>query len=192
MSVHPNTLGATRKPFWRRHQFWRVTLPVLAIAGGVIAGILVYNAFVGSNGTPRAQGWGVTYPTPKTPKTVKLDPTVRTVVKQFIATAVARKNLRAAYSMAGPQVRQGMSLEEWLKGEIAVVPFPVDAKTKADITVENSYANSAKLQILLVTPGREVKTSPHTFFADMIKKNGKWLVNSWVPRWTPPIPTLQH
>jgi hypothetical protein len=22
----------------------------------------------------------------------------------------------------------------------------------------------------------------------LVKKNGRWLVNDWVPRWSPPIP----
>jgi len=26
------------------------------------------------------------------------------------------------------------------------------------------------------------------FLMDLVKRNGKWLVNSWVPRSTPPVP----
>jgi hypothetical protein len=33
-----------------------------------------------------------------------------------------------------------------------------------------------------------VTNSPHTFFVNLVKQHGKWYVNDWVPRWTPPIP----
>jgi hypothetical protein len=187
---HSSTLSMSRKPFWRRQQFWRVALPVLAGISVLVTAVLVLNAAFGSNGSPNAsKGWGVTVPKVVPPKTVKLDPSVPGLVRRFVQTAVARKNLADAYALAGPGIVQGMSLKEWLTGNIAVVPFDVDSKTKAQVTVDYSYANSARLKIYLSTPGRRVTNSPHSFYADLIKRNGKWLVNSWVPRWTPPIPT---
>src|SRR5690242_19459713 len=52
----------------------------------------------------------------KNPKNVKLDPAARRVAGEFILTAVARKNLRKAYGLVGPQIKQGQSLKEWLTG----------------------------------------------------------------------------
>src|SRR5579885_216591 len=190
MSAH--TASVAQKPLWRRQQFWRVVLPVTAVLSAIVAGILVYNAIYGSNGQPESHtGWGVTYPTAKPPATVKLDPAVRPLVRQFVATAVARKNLAAAYAISGPEIRQEQTLKQFLKGNIAVVPFDGDARTKVRfMTVDESYASSAKLQVFLVTPGRRVTNSPHTFFVNLIKRQGRWYVNGWTPRWTPPIPTL--
>lgn len=191
MSVHSSTgLSVPRKPFWRRQSFWRVTLPVLAGLALALAGVMVYNAFVGTSGLPNAkQGWGVTYATPATQKSVPLDPRVEQVVERFIHAAVGREDLRAAYALSGPQIRQGMSLRQFLAGNIAVVPFPVDSRTKASMKVAYSHPDRAQLAVYLATPGRNVTNSPHSFYVDLIKRNGTWLVNNWVPRWTPPIPT---
>jgi hypothetical protein len=43
----------------------------------------------------------------------------------------------------------------------------------------------------VVTPDKPNLTrqqETNTFFVMLVKKNGHWLVNNWVPRWTPPIP----
>jgi hypothetical protein len=187
---HSSALSLSRKTFWRQQRFWRIALPVLAGIAMVAALVVGLNAAFGSSGQPNASnGWGKNYPTAKTPGTVKLDPSVRPLIRQFVQTAVARKNLAAAYSLSGPAVIQGMSLKEWLKGNIAVVPFAVDGKTKTQIQIDYSYADRARLKVFLATPGRKVTNSPHSFYADVIKQNGKWVVNGWVPRWTPPIPT---
>lgn len=184
--------SVARKPLWRRQQFWRTALPVVAVLSAIVAGVLVYNSIYGSNGQPESQtGWGVTYPTPKPPKTVKLDPAVRPVISRFVATAVARKNLAAAYAISGPAIRQGQTLKQFLSGNIAVVPFDVDARTRPRVvSIDKSYAASAQLEVFLDTPGRRVTNSPHTFFIDLIKQHGRWYVNGWTPRWTPPIPSL--
>lgn len=191
MTLHSGTISTGRPPFWRRQQFWRFTLPIVALAAAALAGLLVYNAFYGSNGLPNAKnGWGVTYTVPKDPATVKLDASVKPMVLRFIHTAVARKNLNIAYDMAGPEIRQGMTRKQFSAGAIAVVPFEINSKTKITLKVINSYATSAKIQAFLVTPGSaDNKNSPHTFYADLIKSGGRWYVNTWVPRWTPPIPT---
>jgi hypothetical protein len=175
-------------PFWRRQQFWRIALPVaagLAVIGAVLA---ILQSSFGSNGTPNAAaGWGVTYPTPKPPKTVKLDPKAQRTATKFIKTAVARKNLDVAYLISGPHVREGMTLKQFLTGAIAVVPYKITSKTSASMKIDKSYANSAQLEMYLVTPGH----AGRDFYVDLVKKNGKWLVDGWVPRGTPPIPTDQ-
>ena len=188
MGMHQGTLTAAEKPIWRRQQFWRVTLPILAALSVVVAGLLVYNAYYGSNGVTNATGWGVTYPAATNPKTVKLPAEVPPLVRRFVRTAVARTDLATAYALSGPEIRQGMTLKQFLTGNIAVVPYTIRPDTKITIKVDSSYASSAQLEVFLVTPHVNVH-SPHTFFADLIKRDGRWYVNSWVPRWTPPIPT---
>lgn len=177
----------SRKPIWRRQQFWRLALPAIAVASAVVAGVLVYNAFVQTDHVGQTPGAQTTYPDAPKPKSVKFDGLARDVAKKFILTAVARKNLEQAYAIAGPQIREGMTLKQWNTGNIAVVPFKVNAQTQANIKVDESYANSAKLEVLMSTPG--VKSQ--IFFLDLIKKKGVWLVNAWVPRSPPPIPGTQ-
>jgi hypothetical protein len=173
-----------RKPPWKRQQFWRAVLPVLAVACAVVAGLLVYNAFVGSNGV-KDKSFGVTYPEPVKPKTVKFSDAERAVAKKFVLTAVARKNLDQAYAISGPGVRQGMTLKEFMKGTIPVVPYLVNDKTTARLAIGQSYADSAQIQVFMDTPHQRGRI----FFMDLIKtKNGKWLVNAWSPRGSVRIP----
>lgn len=177
---------------WSRWRFWRRKLPLVVVAAALAGGILAYDAVYGSNGQPESlTGWGVTYPTPTAPRTVRLDDAVRPLVRTFVSTAVARRRLAAAYAISGPQIRQGQTLRQFLQGNIAVVPFDVDSRTFVRfLRVDQSYAASAQLEVLLVTPGRVVTNSPHTFYVDLIKQHGRWYVNDWVPRWTPPILTM--
>src|SRR5579862_1851695 len=187
MSAQLTTLF--RSP-WRRSEFWKIAAPLAAVVAALVAGVIVYQVAYGSNGLPNAaKGWGVTYPAPTHPPHVPLDQSVRGIVHKFVFTAVARKNLAAAYSISGPQIRQGQTLTQFLKGNIAVVPFDVDSRTLVRFTkVDYSYATQARLEVFLGTPGRRVTNSPHSFFVNMVKQRGKWYVNDWVPRWTPPIP----
>jgi hypothetical protein len=188
MSMRADHVSIAQRPLWRRQQFWRVALPVLAVAAAIVAGLLVYNAFVGSKGVAESKhGWGITYKAPPTPKTVKLAPAETAVARKFIQTAVARKNLAASYAIVGPGLREGMTRRQWLTGDIPVVPYVVTDATSARMAVDQSYSTSAKLEVYIKTPGQR----GHIFFLDLLKRNGHWLVNSWVPRGSPPIPNKQ-
>ncbi|HUK99037.1 MAG TPA: hypothetical protein VLV46_15395 [Gaiellaceae bacterium] len=178
--------SVARTPFWRRSGFWRVALPVAAGLSVILAILVIIQVSVGSNGSPNAAtGWGVTYPAPKPQKTVKLDPAAQRVATKFVSTAVARKNLDVAYLISGPGVREGMTLKQFLTGNIAVVPYKITKKTTASMKIDKSYKTSAQLELYLVTPGH----AGRDFYVDLVKKNGKWFVDGWVPRGTPPIPT---
>ena len=126
----------------------------------------------------------------KVPKTVKLDPVARRVAGEFILTAVARKNLRKAYGLVGPQIKQGMTLKEWLTGNIAVIPYPVSDIKFAPFKIDYSYPKHALLEIaLLPTDKAQARgTKPQLFYVDLKKLNGKWVVDGWVPRSSPMVP----
>jgi hypothetical protein len=179
--------SVSHKPIWRRQQFWRVALPAIAVACAVLAGILVYNAFVGTSELGQSAGARTTYPDAPKQKSVKFDPAAREVARRFLLTAVARKNLAEAYAFSGPQIREGMTLKQWNTGNIAVVPYKVNDATVANIKIDESFKTSAKLEILMSTP----KVKSQIFFMDLIKKHGKWFVNAWVPRGSPLIPNHQ-
>src|SRR4051812_17534534 len=158
-------------------RFQRRLLIVSALV--LLAGVIAFAAVrIGNRSEPAQvdrQGVGVT-DVSKVPKSIKLEPGARQAAGEFILTAVARKNLERAYALAGPQIKQGQSLQEWLTGNIAVVPYPVDDLNKATIKIDYSYANEAALEVaLLPKQGTDVK--PLIFYMDLIKRNGKWLVN---------------
>jgi hypothetical protein len=182
-STRAHQPSVARKPPWRRQQFWRTALPILALACAAVAGVLVYNAFVGTGGVAE-KSFGTTYPVPPKPKTVKFTAAERAVARTFIQTAVARKNLEKAYAISGPGVREGMTLKQFKTGNIAVVPYLVNDGTSARMAIDQSYATSAQIEVFLDTAGQRGRI----FFMDLIKKGGKWYVNAWSPRGSPRIP----
>jgi hypothetical protein len=125
----------------------------------------------------------------KVPKTVKLDPKATQVAKLFIQTAVARKNLAKAYPLAGPAIRQGQSLKEWLTGNIAVVPYPLEDLDIAPMKIDYSYKNEALIEVaLLPKNGAKIKSQLFYMTLERVGKPKHWVVNSWVPRGEPPVP----
>jgi hypothetical protein len=184
-STRAHEPSIARKPLWKRQQFWRTVLPIAALVCAALAGVLVYNAFVGSNGV-KEKSFGTTYPVPPKPKTVKFTAAERAVARKFLKTAVARQHLDQAYAISGPGVRQGMTKEQFMQGTIPVVPYLVNDGTDARMAIDESYATSAQIEVFLDTKGQRGRI----FFMDLIKaKDGKWYVNAWSPRGSPKIPS---
>jgi hypothetical protein len=172
-----------KKPGWRKALPWIVGV----VAVGAIVGFLGYHY----------SNTGHTDSTPllnkpaqdvsKVPSTVKLTPGATRFARQFIETAVARKNLVAAYSLVTNEIRQGQSLKEWKTGNIAVIPYPVDAVKYAPMKIDFSYPREALIEVALL-PKTGSGAKAQLFAMDLVKQNGKWLVNSWYPRSSPPVP----
>jgi hypothetical protein len=174
-----------KKPGWRKALPWLVGAAVLAAVIGVVA--VKYSNTGESLETPLSTV--AADDRSQVPKTAKLDPEARHVAREFVKTAVARKNLRAAYALAGPMIRQGQTLKEWMTGNIAVVPYPVDLVEFAPMKIDYSYPREAQIQVaLLPRDGANVKSQ--LFIATLIKnKQNKWQVDAWVPRSSPMVPS---
>jgi hypothetical protein len=175
--------SALQSPRFQRRLF---VVAMVVLAAGILA---LASVEIGNRGDvkPVARQGVAVHDLSKVPGSKKLDPKAKRAAQEFILTAVARKNLRKAYGIAGPQIRQGQSLKEWLTGNIAVVPYPVDELKLAPMKIDYSYAKEAAVEIaLLPRDGADVK--PLIFYMDLIKQNGRWLVNSWVPRSAPQVP----
>ena len=187
MSARADHASIAKTPLWRRRQFWHVALPALAVLSVIASGLIVYDSLDGSNGISVAgKHFGVTYPDPPKPKHVKLEPGAEKVTTRFLQTAVARKNLRDAWAIAGPHIRAGLTLKQWLSGTIPVVPFKVDARTSARMAIDYSYKNRAQLEVYVKNP----REKGMVFFAEVIKRNGNWIVDGWVPRVPVSIPRI--
>jgi hypothetical protein len=118
-------------------------------------------------------------------KKVPLPNEARKVAVRFIQTAVARENLEEAWELVGPNLRGGLSRKEWITGDNPVVPYPLEVLDVAPYKVDESFAESALLEVaLLPKQGSDVKSQ--IFFLGLAKvgtgKNARWLVDNWVPR----------
>ncbi len=172
-----------RKPGWRKALPWVL---VVLVVGGVIAIVAVKYSNTGtSTATPLTNKPAVDVS--KIPPTVKLPPGATRVARNFIESAVARKNLASAYSIVTQEIKQGQSLKSWKTGNIAVVPFPVVDVKYAPMKIDFSYPHEAQIEVALL-PKAGTKVHGQLFIMDLVKRDGKWLVNSWVPRSSPAVP----
>lgn len=171
-----------RKPAWQKALPWIVAA---ALVGGAIAAGIIWSNTGTSTATPLTNQPAVDVS--KVPGTVQLTPGATKVARRFIETAVARKNLPEAYNLVTQEIKQGQSLASWSTGNIAVIPYPVDAVKYAPMKIDFSYPTEAQIEVaLLPKSGSGVK--PQLFLMDLVKRDGKWLVNSWVPRSSPMVP----
>jgi hypothetical protein len=106
----------------------------------------------------------------------------RTIAREFVDTAVARKQLARAWGIVAPELKQGMSLDEWKTGTIPVVPYPVH-QAQASFHVVNSFTDTARIQVTF-TPRAGTKAQPATFTLDLRNVGGHWLVSAWQPSGT--------
>src|SRR5579875_1436900 len=113
------------------------------------------------------------------PKEVKAPPAKAAfkVAREFIETAVLRKNLGKAYGIVGSELKGGMSKRQWMSGDIPEVGYPADNTKTTDVNV-------------VAKPGSHVR--PHLDFWLGLKrvggKHGRWVVNYWIPNYRMPIP----
>jgi hypothetical protein len=171
-----------RRPGWQKALPW--VIAVVLVGGAIAAGIVWSNTGT-STATPLTNQ--PANDVSKVPATVKLAPGATKVARRFIETAVARKNLPEAYNLVTSEIRQGQSLKSWNTGNIAVIPYPVHAVKYAPMKIDFSYPTEAQIQVaLLPKAGAQVKSQ--LFLMTLVKRNGKWLVNSWVPRSSPMVP----
>lgn len=194
---------ATRlnSPRFQRYMLWA---GVVVLAVGAAA--LVFSLAGGSDKNARVnpdKGFHPTLPTKATAlknadgvaiKTFsQLDPQIRSDIKTFIATAVARRHLADSWAVIAPSLRAGYTPRQWAKGdELPVVPYPgVDTK---HVQYFLDYASTKEILIEVGLAGKPgISTRPVTFQLGLVPAgNGsshRWLVDYWMPRWTPPVPT---
>lgn len=114
------------------------------------------------------------------------------IAREFIKTAVARRNLDKAWNIVDVDLRGRMSKKQWLTGDIPVIYYDSINADRAAFVVDYSYETSALMEVdLIPKPGTQKR--PHLLFylglkRERGKKNGRWLVDYWQPNWRPPIP----
>jgi hypothetical protein len=171
-----------RRPGWQKALPWVIAA---VLVGGAIAAGIIWSNTGKSTATPLTNQ--PAQDNSQVPPTVKLAPGAQQVARRFIETAVARKNLPEAYGLVTGAIKQGQSLKSWKTGNIAVIPYPVDEIKYAPMKIDFSYPNEAQIQVALL-PKVGAKIKSQLFIMDLVRRNGTWLVNSWVPKSSPLVP----
>ena len=122
----------------------------------------------------------------------QLDPQVRSTIRTFLATAVARKHIDQAWAVVAPSVKAGYTFAKWKNAHaLPVVPYPIDDINRVQYFLD--YASTKEILIEVGVGSKpELKIRPASFQLGLVPVgNGaqtQWLVDYWMPRWTPPIP----
>jgi hypothetical protein len=174
---------------------------LIFVAGVVAFTIAYFGNTADSTETPVRVNEPAPNANPGTRETVSLDRQARVVAGQFILWAVQRdvpdaqlrKNLKKAWTLIAPgsELRDcgghTCTQKEWLSGAIPIQPYPVAALDKASFSIDESYKDEAVLQVALL-PKTGSDVAGQIFWIDLVKRNGKWLVNEWSPRAIIPVP----
>ena len=94
----------------------------------------------------------------------------------FIPAALNRTSAATAWRLAGPELKGGTTLRQWRHGTSPIPYFPARGNTFHGWTTIDAEGNSVDFS-LLVHPRRGSQTSSWVFQGQMIKRDGRWLVN---------------
>jgi hypothetical protein len=166
---------------------------LVLLAGGIIA-LLVVVVFPSSSHRLNAPISNVPAQTVKNDPPAKVDPKAVAIAREFLLTAVQRKNLDWAYDNVHVDLRGRMSRAEWDKGNIPVVPCDAqNAKTTAFIP-SFSLREEVEFDVTLIPNAHSqfCGDRPVRFFIALRREHnsptGRWLVSYWEPHWKPPLP----
>jgi hypothetical protein len=125
----------------------------------------------------------------------ELDPEVRTTIRTFLATAVARKHLDQSWAVIAPSMKQGYTYKKWSHAKaLPIVPYPIENVDSTQYFLDYASTREILLEVGVSAP-RSKKMRPVAFQLGLVPRGQgtakRWLVNYWMPRWTPPIPSDQ-
>jgi hypothetical protein len=108
---------------------------------------------------------------------------INATLDTFVNHAVKRQDVGAAYFVVTPNLRNGMSLKEWKKGDIPAYPYPARGTTFHQWTF--SYRDGNELGInLMLMPRKGSKLGPYAFEVSLIHQGRRWLVDTFQPQAT--------
>jgi hypothetical protein len=173
----------------KQRRFMIFSASVLVVGAGAFLALVVFrgtpNAFTDTISNKPAQLYHPEKKVPISKAQIRL-------ARQFITTAVERRNLDAAYTIVHPDLKGTLTRKQWDSGNIPVVSYLARNADTAAFTVDYSFQTSALLELDLVAqPGKDQRPELRFFIGLKRaggKPDGRWLVNYWQPHWRPPVP----
>jgi hypothetical protein len=121
----------------------------------------------------------------------QLDPAVRQTIRTFLVTGVSRKDQSEAWNVVAPSVRKGYTHKSWSKANaLPVIFYPVANVDKVQYYLDYASNQEILIEVGLFAPKRYAMR-PTTFQLGLVPVGKKWLVDYFMPRWTPPVPSEQ-
>lgn len=186
----------------QRILFW---VGVLALAAGII--VLVVKLAGGSDKTSvePSKGFKPQLPAKQQPlknaegvrvtRFEQLPEEVRTTIRRFVMGAVAGQNYADSWNVLAPVFKRGYTAKSWANsGSHPIIPFPVYNYDKTIFEVPEATTKEVLVDMKLSptpTAAAKYRLRVTRFRVGVIPadKTGKhWLVNYWMPQWSPPLP----
>ena len=154
---------------------------------GIGVPLIVLGVHYSNPGNPQnATGPNINVPGYEQPKNAPFTAAKRRevarVLRQFILHAVNRQDVASSWDVVAPSLREGVTRKQWNKGDIPVVPYPAQDKGLGQGYVQYSYTDAVGMEVYLFPkPGSGY--SQLTADVEVVKgKDGKWLVDYWMPK----------
>jgi hypothetical protein len=169
----------------RRLERWLPWIAGAVLAAGIIAFLVVKYANTANSKQTFTPGKPQTF---QAQRTVRLDPKARIAAGRFIATAVARRNLAEAWTLATPNVRGGLTYKQWLGGDIRVPALGAPIQTAAITKILASHPREAEMNVVVIPKPNDNGVKTTLFFIVLKKVGSRWLVDYCQAQATPGEP----
>ena len=121
----------------------------------------------------------------------QLDPQVRSTISTFLVTGVARKSQRRAWDVVAPSMKSGYTHKSWARANaLPIIFYPVANVHKVQYYLDYASNQEILIEVGLFAPKR-YGMRPTTFQLGLVPVGRRWLVDYFMPRWTPPVPNEQ-
>lgn len=178
----------------RRFNRWLLVIGAVVLAAGIIA-ILVTKVGNNSGTTENVNPTGPPISAlEKAEKNIRFPAAAWKVAQQFIASAPARKNLAQSYALADAKVRGGLTLKQWMTGNIPVPYFPSTKIIRYNWKNTNyAHPRDAAVNLILVPTAKSGLPRPAPFQIGVVKvghgASAHWLVDYFGAVQGPPVPS---
>jgi hypothetical protein len=106
---------------------------------------------------------------------------IGTTIVAFVRDGVAQRNLTAAYDLVTPAFRGGTTRSQWRTGASPVYAYPADTRGIAgNWRIDYSYPGDVGVAVMLSST-RPRKVGQIIFHAELYRRAGTWLVDSFAP-----------
>jgi hypothetical protein len=187
---------------FNRYMLW---LGVLIFAAGALALVFTFAGGSDTRADNPDKGFHATLPNKAHPLrnaqgvTIKtfwqLDPVVRSTIRTFLVTGVSRGDQGAAWDVVAPSVKAGYTYKRWKNANaLPIIFYPVANIHRVQYYLDYASDQEILIEVGLVAPKR-YQLRATTFQLGLVPvgkgADKKWLVDYFMPRWTPQLPSQQ-
>jgi hypothetical protein len=175
----------------RRLNRWLLVLGAVVLAAGIIA--ILVTKVGNSGGTENATPTGPAIPPARAQPNIPFPKAAWQVAREFLLTAVARKDLPRSYAISHPDIRGGLTMKQWDTGQLPIVYYPTAQVYKFNWKNTN-YAHPRDAQINVILTASKAAGQRPIYGQVGLTKIGHgaaahWTVSYFSPLAGPPVPS---